>query len=94
MGELPKMTHQRRRWPKEGPKRSPLGANITVHTPGRTHIGRIVTGETISAQHASTIHFGLGKAKQVDSIEVRWVDGTVRRIESPTVNQYHTITAE
>ena len=76
---------------EEGAGRSPIGARVTVHTSGGRQVGHIITGETLAAQHAPTIHFGLGDVSQVDRIEVRWVSGAVRRIENPAVNQYHLV---
>ena len=37
------------------------------------------------------MHFGLGNTERVDAIEGRWSDGTVKRLDSPQLNQYHTV---
>jgi hypothetical protein len=37
------------------------------------------------------VHFGLGRATRVDSIEVRWPSGVVRTIEDVSVNRRLTI---
>ena len=76
---------------EEGVGRSPIGAKITLRAPGANQFGHIVSGETISAQHAPTMHFGLGNVDHVDAIEVRWPDGTVKRLDNPQLNQYHTV---
>ncbi|MAM83920.1 MAG: hypothetical protein CL489_04745 [Acidobacteria bacterium] len=69
-----------------------VGATVTLeHSAGR-QVGRIVTGDSYSAQHAATVHFGLGQATAVDAIEVRWANGMHRRVERPAVNQYITVT--
>ncbi len=39
-------------------------------------------------------HFGLGKAEQADSVEVRWPDGTRQRLENVRANQILRITPE
>jgi hypothetical protein len=36
-------------------------------------------------------HFGLGPAKQADSLEVTWPDGTTTRLENVKANQLVTI---
>ncbi|MCH8048401.1 MAG: CRTAC1 family protein, partial [Planctomycetes bacterium] len=46
---------------EEGGGRSPVGAKITVYTANRKHVGQIITGESIHAQHAPVQHFGLGR---------------------------------
>jgi hypothetical protein len=73
------------------PGRSPIGARVTVTYPGGRHIGRVVTGDSFSSQHAAALHFGLGDVQQVDAIEVRWPDGTMRRISRPAIGRYHRV---
>jgi hypothetical protein len=73
--------------------RSPIGASVTVRTPERSHVGRVVTGETLMGQHATTLHFGLGRSEEVESIEVRWIDGTTRVIRAPQIDRYHLVRA-
>ncbi len=73
---------------------SPIGAKITVTAEGKKHTAFIVNGDSFKAQHALTQHFGLGTAKDIDSIEITWLDGTTRRLEKPAVNQYHSIKAK
>jgi hypothetical protein len=70
-----------------------VGASVRVRTNGRTHIGRVVTGETLMGQHAPTLHFGLGDADRVESIEVRWQNGATRVLRAPELNRYHRVLA-
>ena len=72
---------------------SPVGASVTVRANGRTQIGRVVTGETLMGQHATTLHFGLGDADQVETIEVRWPNGATRILRDPPLNDYHLVLA-
>lgn len=37
------------------------------------------------------VHFGLGKAKSIDKIEVRWTDGTQTVLENVPANQFLTV---
>ena len=37
-------------------------------------------------------HFGLGKATQVDALEIRWPSGLMQRVENPPVNKTIRIT--
>ena len=50
-----------------GNGKSAIGASVSIRTTGRTHVGRVLTGESLMAQHASTLHFGLGAAERVES---------------------------
>jgi hypothetical protein len=70
---------------------SPNGARICVRAGNRDYVGAIMTGDSYRSQHPPVKHFGLGKTKEVEYLEVRWPDGTTRRIENPAVNQTHLI---
>jgi len=70
-----------------------VGASVTVRTAEQTHVGRVVTGETLMGQHSTTLHFGLGGSARVESIEVRWINGMTRIIRDPEINQYHFVQA-
>jgi hypothetical protein len=37
------------------------------------------------------LHFGIGKAKQVDKLEIRWPDGAKENVTLPGVNRIFTI---
>ena len=71
--------------------RSPIGARITVRYPSGQQIARIVTGDSFRVQHSFQKHFGLGDVAQVDTIEVKWLDGTVHELQDPDVDRYHRI---
>ena len=69
---------------------SPIGAVVTLHTSKGTQVVPIVTGDSFSAQHAPTVHFGLGDAKP-KSLEVRWSNGRKTRLVTPTEGKYHNM---
>lgn len=70
---------------------SPVGARVTIRTANGEVTRQIVTGDSYRAQHASTVHFGLGKADQVERVEIRWPDGPTAVLEKPAINQYHVV---
>jgi hypothetical protein len=72
---------------------SPVGASVSVRTKRRTQVGRVVTGETLMGQHATTLHFGLSNADRVETIEVRWPGGRTRVLRAPEPNRYHLVLA-
>ena len=78
---------------EEGNGISPVGASVSVRTAEQTHVGQIVTGETVMGQHPTTRHFGLGSSTRVESIEVRWPNGMTRIIHDPEIDRYHRIEA-
>lgn len=73
----------------EGP--SPIGAQVIVHTDRGPQIHRVVTGDSFSSQHSTFAHFGLGAEMRVESVEVRWLDGTRTVVPAPEIDRYHTI---
>jgi hypothetical protein len=70
---------------------SPIGATVTVKTTGGVYTTKVVTGDSFSTQHSATVHFGLGEETVVETIEVRWRNGTVSRLQQPAANQYHSV---
>ncbi|MEC7769190.1 MAG: CRTAC1 family protein [Acidobacteriota bacterium] len=74
-----------------GPGLSTIGATVTIVTETGSQFRRFVTGDSFSAQHSATAHFGLGAQTEVETIEVRWPNGTTRRIDRPAINQYFTV---
>ncbi|MEW6747347.1 MAG: CRTAC1 family protein [Planctomycetota bacterium] len=68
-------------------RRDAIGARVMV-TVGDVRLVRDVFGVTgYLSQSDHRVHFGLGKATQVDSVEIRWPDGKVTRLENVEVNQ-------
>jgi hypothetical protein len=63
---------------------------VTVYADQKIRRQWLLSGDSYSAQHPSTLHFGLGAVKAVDSIEVRWPDGRKTLIEKPALNRYHS----
>lgn len=79
---------------KGAPRRSPIGAKITVTAGGKTQFAYVVTGDSMGSQHATAKLFGLDRAGTVDAIEVRWAGGTVQKVAAPKADQWHTVAAE
>ena len=77
---------------KSGPGMlAPDGAVVTARSGSRAWVKPMVTGDSFTAQHARTAHFGLGEAAAVDAIEVLWPNGTVTRLMAPALGRYHDI---
>ena len=70
---------------------STIGAVIRVRTDSGVQLAHIVTGDSFRAQHAPMKHFGLGSDTAVESIEIRWPDGTIEVMEDPAINKYHIV---
>ena len=76
---------------EEGEGLSPVGAKVVVQTADRTHVARVMIGDTLMGQHSTTLHFGLGAETRVEAIEVHWVSGASRRLADPAIDRYHRI---
>jgi enediyne biosynthesis protein E4 len=71
----------------KGANTNAIGAVITVRA-GKTAWTRLVqSGTSYISQDDMRQHIGLGTITGVDSIEVRWPDGTTTRVEKVKVNQ-------
>ena len=79
---------------EEGDGRSPVGARVRIDSDGRSQVSQVLVGESIMGQHSTSVHFGLGRANEVASIEVRWPGGESRKLVDPAINRYHPIKAE
>jgi enediyne biosynthesis protein E4 len=56
-------------------RRDAYGAAITVRAGGRRWVGGVYPGQGYLCSHDPRVHFGLGQARRVDSLEVLWPDG-------------------
>jgi hypothetical protein len=71
----------------KGANTNAIGAVITVRA-GKTAWTRLVqSGTSYISQDDMRQHVGLGTVTGVDSIEVRWPDGTTTRMEKVKANQ-------
>jgi len=71
--------------------RSAIGARVMVVAGGREQIGEVMSGSGYYSQNDLRLHFGLGTAKQVDAVEVRWPSGKVQTVRGVMVNQVLTM---
>ena len=59
----------------------PIGTTVTITAGGRTQRRDIASGDSYVSSHDPRLHFGLGDAATVETVDVRWPDGshTVQR---------------
>jgi enediyne biosynthesis protein E4 len=60
--------------------RSAIGARVRLTAGGLTQIGEVRSGGSYLSQSDLRLHFGLGTARRIDSVEIRWPSG-VRQVE-------------
>jgi hypothetical protein len=63
--------------------RDAIGARVTLKA-GRMSLMREVNGGNgYSSQSTKCLHFGLGSAEKIDSVEIRWPSGLVEKVTVP-----------
>ena len=68
------------------------GATVKLFTKTQSFIKQFVTGDSFTAQHPSTAHFGLGENDFVEKVEVHWPNGKKITLNQPAIGKYHQIT--
>jgi hypothetical protein len=72
--------------------RDAIGARITMTAGGHKQIHEIDGGNGYAGQSTKRAHLGIGKATKVDSVEIRWPNGTVEKIDGVAINKVNNIT--
>ncbi len=77
---------------QNSPSPAPWGAKVILTlADGRKLLQHNLSGHSVWAQHACSVHFGLGQSDRVQRIEVLWPDGSASQLSEPAVDQYHTV---
>ena len=69
-----------------------IGTRVLVKVAGRTLERRLLSGLSYFSTHAPEIHFGLGKAKTVEAIEVIWPNGESQEFKPLTTDRWWVLT--
>jgi len=67
--------------------RSGLGARVRITVDGRSQFDDARSGGSYYSQNDPRLHFGLGQATRVATLEVNWPSGAVDRLSDLPVNQ-------
>jgi len=64
-----------------------IGARVTLRSAGRTFVREVRTTGALANREASRwVHIGLGAADAINSVSVRWRDGTVESFSGVTAD--------
>lgn len=74
-----------------GVTRDAVGARVTALAGGRLVVRERDGGNGYSGQGEGRLHFGLGEAKEVELLEVRWPDGGYQYVENVPADGYITV---
>ena len=72
--------------------RDGIGARITLKAAKRVLVDEVRSGSSYYSQNDMRIHFGLGAATKLDSVEIRWPSGLTERFDNVKVDQFNTVT--
>ena len=67
--------------------RSAAGVKINVAIGDKRLVSQRVVGRSYQSHFGDTIHFGIGTATQIDSLEILWPDGHRQEISSPPIDR-------
>jgi hypothetical protein len=68
-----------------------IGSRIRVHADGREWIRDIRQEKGFASSGEAIAHFGLGGLKHVEWVEVRWPDGSLKRVHNVKTDTFLTI---
>ncbi|MEN3339393.1 MAG: enediyne biosynthesis protein, partial [Acidobacteriota bacterium] len=71
--------------------RDAIGSVVFVTAGGRRMRGEVASGRGQMSQSDLTVHFGLGAATEISSLEVRWANGPSVRYPAPAIDRIVTI---
>jgi hypothetical protein len=71
--------------------RDAIGAMVTATVGGRRLVREVRAGSSYLGQHDIRVHFGLGRAKEVERLEIRWPTGRVETAQSVAAQQVVTV---
>jgi enediyne biosynthesis protein E4 len=68
-----------------------LNARIKIVAGGMTQTDEIHSGGSYLSQNDLRVHFGLGAAKKIDSVEIRWPSGKVEMLNDLAADQFYSV---
>jgi enediyne biosynthesis protein E4 len=68
-----------------------LNARVKVTSGGMTQTDEVRSGGSYLSQSDLRLHFGLGDATKIDSVEIRWPSGTIDHIGSLDADHFYSI---
>ena len=71
--------------------RMAIGARVKVVAGGITQTDEVHGGGSYLSQNDTRLHFGLGSAKTIDRIEIRWPSGAVETLTALAADQFYSV---
>jgi len=68
-----------------------IGARVKIEAGGMTQTEEIHSGGSYLSQNDLRVHFGLGAAMQIESVEIRWPSGKVEMLKDLQADQFYAV---
>jgi hypothetical protein len=68
-----------------------IGARVKLVAGGVTQTDEVHSGGSYLSQNDTRLHFGLGSAKRIDRVEIRWPSGAVETLANLATNQFYFV---
>ena len=73
---------------------SAIGTRVKIKIDQQIQVREVKSGSGYLSQSDLRLHFGLGQAKQIDQLEIRWPNGTNQQLDRVPGNQILTVKQE
>jgi hypothetical protein len=68
-----------------------LNARVKIVAGGMTQTEEIHSGGSYLSQNDLRVHFGLGAAQKIDSVEIRWPSGKIETLPAMAADQFYSV---
>lgn len=68
-----------------------LNARVRIVAGGMTQTSQVLSGGSYLSQNDLRVHFGLGSAKTIDTVEVRWPSGRVDTMHNLASDKFYSV---
>jgi hypothetical protein len=68
-----------------------IGARLKIIAGSMTQTDEIHSGGSYLSQNDLRVHFGLGAATKIDSVEIRWPSGGTEVLKDLAVDKYYSV---
>lgn len=68
-----------------------IGAKLRITAGGMTQTEEIHSGGSYISQNDLRVHFGLGSATKVDTVEIRWPSGAVDNLKNLAADHFYSV---
>jgi enediyne biosynthesis protein E4 len=71
--------------------RAAIGARVSIHSAGVKQFSEVRSGASYLSQNDLRLHFGLGTAAKMESVEIRWPNGNTQTLQNVPADAIYTI---